>query len=127
MGRLHRYRLLLRVLCAFCMDTTDQCLLAMAAMVTQADASRVLSCCLVMPPQLDRRLTERDWRWHLERSYTLTLADGLVQLFFIDTSPFVEDYQTAVWSVNEGKLKLSFCVCVCVSLSCFLRGLTTWP
>ncbi len=27
-----------------------------------------------------------------------------VELFFIDTSPFVEDYQTAVWSVNEGRL-----------------------
>ena len=34
----------------------------------------------------------------------LLLADGQVELFFIDTSPFVQEYQTAVWSVNEGKL-----------------------
>ncbi len=54
--------------------------------------------------QLDQRLADRDWRWHLERSYTLSLANGHVELFFIDTSPFVEDYQTAVWSVNEGRL-----------------------
>jgi hypothetical protein len=54
--------------------------------------------------QLDQRLAERDWRWHLERSYTLSLADKQVELFFIDTSPFVEDYQTTVWSVNEGRL-----------------------
>jgi hypothetical protein len=56
------------------------------------------------PPQLDQRLAARDWRWHCERSYTLLLADGQVELFFIDTSPFVQEYQTAVWSVNEGKL-----------------------
>ena len=56
------------------------------------------------PPQLDQRLAARDWRWHCERSYTLPLADGQVELFFIDTSPFVQEYQTAVWSVNEGKL-----------------------
>ena len=56
--------------------------------------------------QLDRRLTDRDWRWHLERSYTLLLANGQVEMFFIDTSPFVQEYQTAVWSVNEGKLVL---------------------
>lgn len=54
--------------------------------------------------QLDRRLTDRDWRWHLERSYTLSLANGQVDMFFIDTSPFVQEYQTAVWSVNEGEL-----------------------
>lgn len=57
-----------------------------------------------MTVQLDQRLADRDWRWHLERSYTLSLASGHVELFFIDTSPFVEDYQTAVWSVNEGRL-----------------------
>ena len=58
----------------------------------------------VMIVQLDQRLADRDWRWHLERSYTLLMANGHVELFFIDTSPFVEDYQTAVWSVNEGRL-----------------------
>ena len=64
-----------------------------------------LSCCL-MSLQLDQQLAERDWRWHLERSYTLSLANHQVELFFIDTSPFVQEYQTAVWSVNEGKLCL---------------------
>jgi hypothetical protein len=53
--------------------------------------------------QLDQRLAARDWRWHCERSYMLSLADGQVELFFIDTSPFVQDYQTAVWSVNQGR------------------------
>ena len=56
--------------------------------------------------QLDQRLADRDWRWHLERSYTLSLANKHVELFFIDTSTFVEDYQTAVWSVNEGRFML---------------------
>ena len=59
-----------------------------------------------MSLQLDQRLAERDWRWHLERSYTLSLSNHQVELFFIDTSPFVQEYQTAVWSVNEGKLYL---------------------
>ena len=82
--------------------------------------------------QLDRRLTDRDWRWHLERSYTLSLANGQVEMFFIDTSPFVQEYQTAVWSVNEGELFLQasdtsascaegsvqeFLTCYCPSLS----------
>lgn len=53
--------------------------------------------------QLDARLAERDGRWHCERFFTLTLAGGDVEIFFIDTSPGVASYQAAVWARNAGK------------------------
>lgn len=58
----------------------------------------------------------------MERSYTLSLANKHVELFFIDTSPFVEDYQTAVWSVNEGRFMLPEQGC----LTCRLLFTAIW-
>ncbi|CAL8470778.1 g10320 [Coccomyxa elongata] len=52
--------------------------------------------------QLDVRLRERDSRWHCERSWTMTLADGAVDFFFIDTSPMVQEYHQVVWASNRG-------------------------
>ena len=58
---------------------------------------------VAMTMQLDVALWEQDWRWHCERSFTLTLGDGVVDLFFIDTNPGIKDYQTAVFANNTGK------------------------
>ena len=52
--------------------------------------------------QLDVRLADRDARWHCERFFTLTLAGGQVDMFFIDTSPGVVSYRTAPWATNPG-------------------------
>uniref|UniRef100_A0A0D6QTH8 Purple acid phosphatase n=1 Tax=Araucaria cunninghamii TaxID=56994 RepID=A0A0D6QTH8_ARACU len=62
--------------------------------------------------QLSPVLTSKDNRWHCRRSFTLTkqfripsspetmLADSSVQLLFVDTTPFVENY----WKIpNEHK------------------------
>ena len=54
--------------------------------------------------QLDVRLADRDARWHCERFFTLTLAGGQVDMFFIDTSPGVASYQSAPWAANPGVL-----------------------
>ena len=55
--------------------------------------------------QLDVRLTERDARWHCERFFTLSLADGDVEIFFIDTTPIITSYYDRVWADNRGGLK----------------------
>lgn len=55
-----------------------------------------------LPLQLDVLLREWDLRWHCERSFSLTLADGRVEIFFIDTSPGVASYRMAPWAVNPG-------------------------
>jgi tartrate-resistant acid phosphatase type 5 len=47
--------------------------------------------------QLSVELTRRDKRWHCERSFVQSFADGRVDLFFIDTSPFVDEY----WAEDE--------------------------
>ncbi|KAK9904250.1 hypothetical protein WJX75_007708 [Coccomyxa subellipsoidea] len=52
--------------------------------------------------QLDVRLRDRDSRWHCERSWTMTLAEGAVEFFFIDTSSMVQEYREVVWAVNRG-------------------------
>ena len=57
---------------------------------------------LPFPTQLDVRLADRDARWHCERFFTLTLAGGQVDMFFIDTSPGVASYRTAPWAANPG-------------------------
>ncbi len=51
---------------------------------------------------LSARLTERDSRWHCERSYTESYLDGLVEFFFIDTSPFIVDYFNRSWAKYSG-------------------------
>jgi tartrate-resistant acid phosphatase type 5 len=55
--------------------------------------------------QLDVQLTARDPRWHCERSFTLTLAGGEVEIFFIDTTPIMSQYYDAKWANNRGGLK----------------------
>ena len=55
-------------------------------------------CCL----QLSKRLTERDWRWRCERWYQVSLSQGQVDLFFIDTSPFLQQYWDVPWAHNPG-------------------------
>jgi len=53
-------------------------------------------------PQLDVRLAARDARWHCERWYSLSLLGGAADVFFIDTSPGVAEYQAAPWAGNPG-------------------------
>lgn len=52
--------------------------------------------------QLDVRLAARDARWHCERWFSLRLLGGAAELFFIDTSPGVLEYRTALWASNPG-------------------------
>lgn len=52
--------------------------------------------------QLNATLTMRDWRWHCERFYQRTLAQGLIDIFFIDTSPAIQSYHGEVWASNRG-------------------------
>ncbi len=52
--------------------------------------------------QLDVRLAARDTRWHCERWYSLSLLSGAADVFFIDTSPGVAEYQSASWAGNPG-------------------------
>ena len=54
--------------------------------------------------QLDVSLVEQDWRWHCERNFKLTLGDGVVDLFFIDTNPGISEYQTAAFANHTGRL-----------------------
>jgi len=51
--------------------------------------------------QLDPRLIERDWRWHCERSFVYSVNDDL-DIFFIDTTPIVDDYLKYKWAENKG-------------------------
>ncbi|PSC71678.1 Metallo-dependent phosphatase [Micractinium conductrix] len=44
--------------------------------------------------QLNIELTNQDQRWHLERAYVESFVGGRVQIFFIDTSPFITEYYT---------------------------------
>ncbi|KAL4420414.1 hypothetical protein ABPG75_010070 [Micractinium tetrahymenae] len=52
--------------------------------------------------QLNMSLTNRDPRWHCERAYTETFAGGSVQIFFIDTSPFIQRYLKEKWAQCQG-------------------------
>ncbi|KAK9826179.1 hypothetical protein WJX81_004719 [Elliptochloris bilobata] len=54
--------------------------------------------------QLDTALVAADARWHLQRSYQLVMAGGRVDLFFIDTSPFVQKYYDTEWADRIGGL-----------------------
>ena len=56
-----------------------------------------------MRAQLSQRLTERDWRWRCQRWYTVTLSQGAIDLFFIDTSPFLQQYWDVPWAHNPGE------------------------
>lgn len=52
--------------------------------------------------QLDIRLTQRDNRWHCERSFSQRFANGAVELFFIDTTPIMSQYKDEKWAINRG-------------------------
>ena len=54
--------------------------------------------------QLNERLIERDPRWHCERWFQQSFLDGLVEIFFIDTNPFILRYHTEPWAINKGAL-----------------------
>jgi hypothetical protein len=43
-----------------------------------------------------------DARWHLQRSYQLRLGGGRAELFFFDTSPFVQKYYETRWAERVG-------------------------
>ena len=64
-------------------------------------ASRVAGECFYGPAhQLDVRLTARDPRWHCERFFSVPLAGGNVEIFFIDTTPIIRSYADEVWAIN---------------------------
>lgn len=55
--------------------------------------------------QLDVRLWQRDKRWHCARSFQLKFGEDdehSAELFFIDTSPGIANYQTAPWANATG-------------------------
>ena len=54
--------------------------------------------------QLGTALSKRDWRWHCERSYSLRYLNGLVEFFFIDTSPFIAGLLNQSWAQYSGGL-----------------------
>ncbi|KAK9918475.1 hypothetical protein WJX75_004346 [Coccomyxa subellipsoidea] len=54
--------------------------------------------------QMHMNLAERDWRWNCDRSFHMRLAGGDVDLFFIDTSPFVQKYYSTPWANFTGGL-----------------------
>lgn len=56
-----------------------------------------------MTLQLDVALWEQDWRWHCERSFMLTLGNGVADIFFIDTNSAIKDYQTSAFANNTGE------------------------
>ena len=43
-----------------------------------------------------------DARWHLQRAYQLPLAGSRAELFFFDTSPFVQKYYETAWANRIG-------------------------
>ncbi|KAK9807654.1 hypothetical protein WJX72_005515 [[Myrmecia] bisecta] len=55
--------------------------------------------------QLSLELVKRDARWNLERSYQLTLGGGQAEIFFIDTTPYIEDYYSEPWAGFVGGIR----------------------
>jgi hypothetical protein len=53
---------------------------------------------------MNKELVRRDWRWNCGRSYKMQLAGGRVDVFFIDTSPFVQKYYERNWANFTGVL-----------------------
>ncbi len=53
-------------------------------------------------PQLDVGLRTRDPRWHCARTFQVPLGDGKAEIFFIDTSPFIDAYRNESWFNQEG-------------------------
>lgn len=59
-------------------------------------------CCYSPLHQMDLALTQRDWRWNLQRKYTVSLGQWDADIFFIDTTPFVADYRAQPWAQLPG-------------------------
>ncbi|EFN52556.1 hypothetical protein CHLNCDRAFT_138537 [Chlorella variabilis] len=73
------------------------------------NCSRGMPRCKYSPlHQMNLALASRESsrRWHLKRTYTESFADGKVQLFFVDTSPFILRYydKSNSWSRCTGGL-----------------------
>ncbi|QDZ20943.1 metallophosphoesterase [Chloropicon primus] len=47
--------------------------------------------------QLEPSLRERDWRWFCDRYYTYAPSKD-VELFFLDTNPFIKEYYNYSWA-----------------------------
>lgn len=47
-------------------------------------------------------LGARDWRWNCNRTFSMQLADGEIDFFFIDTNPFVLKYYSTNWANFTG-------------------------
>lgn len=82
---------------------------------TRAHLARVcaygafLRMCWLFGVQLDVRLWQRDKRWHCARSFRLKFGEDdehSAELFFIDTSPGIAEYQTAPWANASGDKSL---------------------
>jgi tartrate-resistant acid phosphatase type 5 len=55
--------------------------------------------------QLGLELASRDPRWFCSRTYLNSIGDGLVDIFFIDTSPMITSYHTTEWARYQGGIK----------------------
>jgi len=54
--------------------------------------------------QLGSGLRVHDTRWHCARQYAQTLLNGVVEMFYIDTSPFIRSYYKNSWAKYTGGL-----------------------
>lgn len=55
--------------------------------------------------QLAAEVRQRDSRWHCRRSRVLSLADGALDIFMYDTTPFVQYYYDRDWASNPGGVR----------------------
>ncbi len=55
-----------------------------------------------LPLQLDIGLWKRDHRWHCARTFERQHRQQEIEIFFIDTNPAIEAYQTAPFADNKG-------------------------
>ena len=62
----------------------------------------LVKCSLLALRQLSAELAARDARWSVRRARTLSLLGGAVDLFFYDTTPFVQYYYDREWASNPG-------------------------
>lgn len=77
-------------------------LLYVCAVCTHGDYCQMIAH---RPSQLDASLFARDSRWNCARFYTMALAGGAAELFFMDTSPFVLKYRQRPWARFHGVLR----------------------
>lgn len=54
--------------------------------------------------QVGSSIRVHDTRWHCARQYTQTLLNGVIELFYIDTSPFIQSYYETSWAKYKGGL-----------------------